>query len=78
MTMYMPVRFRRGIVGETQRSVHLVPTPVGDMPIVLVALCDTQFGPGQAELLDGLRGMPCVRCEVEAIAQQPLAQIEGG
>lgn len=71
----MPVRFRRGVVGETKRTTHLVPVPVGDMPIVLVALCGTEFGPEQADLLDGIRGMPCEHCEVEAIARQPLRKI---
>lgn len=79
MTAYLSVRFRRGIVGETKRVVHLVPIPIGDNPpAVLVAICGTQFGPEQADLLDELRGMPCVRCEVEAIAREPVArQIDG-
>jgi hypothetical protein len=79
MTDYLSVRFRRGVVGETKRTVHLVPVPTGDtMPPVLVAICGTEFGPEKADLLDGLRGMPCVHCEVEAIARQPLAkQIDG-
>lgn len=70
MTLYLSVRYRRGIVGETHRSVHLVPMPVGDVPTVLVSLCDTKFGPDQAELLHGIRGMPCVACEVLAASRQ--------
>jgi len=79
VTAYLPVRFRRGIVGETKRVVHLVPIPIGDSPpAVLVAICGTQFRPKQADLLDELRGMPCVHCEVEAIAREPVArQIDG-
>ncbi|WP_326950923.1 hypothetical protein OG439_20250 [Amycolatopsis sp. NBC_01307] len=55
MTPLMFIRFRRGIVGETRRSVHLVPAPDGGLATQdmgeLVALCGQNFLPDQAELL---------------------------
>lgn len=57
------VRLRRGVVGETKRTCHLVPTPNGDaMPETLIALCGEVIKPGTAELLDTPSGMPCVGC----------------
>nr|WP_307796374.1 hypothetical protein [Amycolatopsis sp. 195334CR] len=56
----MIVRLRRGIVGETRRVCHLVPASAGSTE--LSALCGEVIQPGQADLLDGLRGMPCDRC----------------
>lgn len=57
----MIVRLRRGIVGETRRVCHLVPASLPD-PAELTALCGEVIQPGQADLLDGLRGMPCDQC----------------
>jgi hypothetical protein len=63
----VPVRLRRGVVGETQRTCHLVPVPnVGTLPAVLTALCEQQFVPGQTEQLAKLCAMPCVACLVLA------------
>lgn len=57
------VRLRRGVVGETQRTCHLVPTPPDDtVPPSLVAYCGLVIQPGTAELLSAPDGMPCVGC----------------
>ncbi|MGO1049302.1 hypothetical protein [Crossiella sp. CA198] len=57
------VRFRRGVVGESLRSCHLVPLPRGgDLPDVLTAYCGTRIERGQAEMLTRLAGMPCELC----------------
>jgi hypothetical protein len=64
------VRFRRGVVGEARRSVHLVtlpravgkPSSIGEFAGVLTALCGQTFSPGEAEVLPGLGGMPCGNC----------------
>ncbi|MEQ0564039.1 hypothetical protein ABJI51_33580 [Amycolatopsis sp. NEAU-NG30] len=56
------VRLRRGVVGESRRVCHLIPVPDGPVPAHLTALCGEAIFPGEAEVLDGLRGMPCHAC----------------
>lgn len=57
------VRLRRGVVGESRRVCHLIPVPApGAVPEYLAALCGESIFPGEAEVLDGLRGMPCHAC----------------
>ncbi|MBP2182588.1 hypothetical protein [Amycolatopsis magusensis] len=59
----MVVRLLRGVVGETRRVAHLVPAHLDSaLPSELEALCGELLQAGQAELLPGLRGMPCDRC----------------
>lgn len=61
------VRFLPGVIGESRRTVHVVPAPDGGaMPAVLTAYCGQTFGPGQAEHLDGPAGAPCERCFLTA------------
>jgi hypothetical protein len=53
----------RGTVGETRRVVHVFPVPPdGARPARVSALCGSEFGPGELELLDKPSGMPCVSC----------------
>lgn len=76
MTTYLPVRFRRGVVGETQRSCHLVPVPAADaVPEFLIALCGQKFGPGTADLLQVFTGMPCERCVALSAASVSAAEL---
>ena len=67
------VRKRAGVVGETQRTCHLVPVPDGPMPddampdddgtpLALTAYCGELIHRGEAELLAEPSGMPCVGC----------------
>lgn len=75
------VRFRKGIVGETRRVVHLVPLPrdyfggedlaVTASVTALAALCGQLFRPGEAEQLNEPRGMPCGQCLTEAACAVP-------
>jgi hypothetical protein len=61
------VRLRRGVVGETQRTSHIVPAPkAGGIPDVLTAYCGMTIAPGAAELLNAPAGMPCVLCLASA------------
>ncbi|SEC71773.1 hypothetical protein [Amycolatopsis tolypomycina] len=60
------VRLRRGVVGESRRVCHLIPVPAGPVPDRLMALCGESICPGDAEVLDGLRGMPCHVCLVRS------------
>lgn len=58
------VRYIPGLVGESQRSVHLVlqPDHVDFQAGKLTALCGATFGPGELDLLDRFTGMPCNKC----------------
>ncbi|MEU0883542.1 hypothetical protein ABZ345_33470 [Lentzea sp. NPDC005914] len=57
------VRKRAGVVGETQRTCHLVPMPDDDCtPLALTAYCGELIHRGEAELLTQPSGMPCVGC----------------
>jgi hypothetical protein len=58
------VRKRAGVVGETQRTCHLVPVPDDDgrTPLALTAYCGELIHRGEAELLTQPSGMPCVGC----------------
>jgi hypothetical protein len=72
VTAMWPVRFKPGVVGESRRTCHLVPVPKAGMaPDALVALCGQRFAPGQAALLDGLSGMPCIGCVALSISSAP-------
>lgn len=60
------VRLRRGVVGESRRVCHLIPVPAGPVSGHLTALCGEAIFPAEAEVLDGLRGMPCHACLMES------------
>ncbi|MCU1687049.1 MAG: hypothetical protein JWQ81_7788 [Amycolatopsis sp.] len=52
-----------GTVGETRRVVHVFPFPAdGATSDRVTALCGDDFIPGELELLDVPRGMPCEQC----------------
>lgn len=76
MIGYLPVRYRRGVVGETKRCCHLVPAPETDaVPEALIALCGQKFAPGTCDLLEIFTGMPCTVCVALAAAQAPVGEI---
>jgi hypothetical protein len=56
------VRFKPGVVGESRRTIHVVPIPNGEVPIELTALCGQVFTPGAAERVNSPLGMPCDIC----------------
>jgi len=56
------VRLRAGVVGETRRSVHVVPYSSLGRGGVMVAYCGLPIVPIFAEFLDGFQGMPCELC----------------
>jgi hypothetical protein len=70
------VRYRRGLVGESKRVVHIVPVPDSTDITRLTAYCGQLFNPGEAELV-GEQGMPCVTCL--ATAPVPgMGQLDSG
>lgn len=69
------VRYRSGVVGETARTVHLVPLPAaGPQSDTTVALCGARLQPEQIEMMNPGEGMPCTGCALRhtAISQTPL------
>jgi hypothetical protein len=55
------------VVGEADRVCHLVPVPDSPtMPEFLVAYCGLRIGPGAAEVLPSMAGMPCEPCLVRS------------
>ncbi|MFF1611418.1 hypothetical protein ACFVYA_26850 [Amycolatopsis sp. NPDC058278] len=72
------VRLRRGVVGESRRVCHLIPVPAGPVPAHLTALCGESIFPGEAEVLDGLRGMPCHACLVRSAPPGPGLLADAG
>src|SRR5205085_9829469 len=60
------VRLRPGVVGESRRSVHIVPFSGAETDGVLVAYCGMPIVGVLAELLEDVRGMPCELCLVRA------------
>lgn len=67
------VRLRAGVVGESRRSVHVVPFPLRERGDVLVAYCGLPIVPVLAEYLDEVRGMPCELCLARATGLKSVA-----
>jgi hypothetical protein len=65
------VRFKRGIVGESRRTVHIVPTPSYPEITALKAHCGQEFRADQAELVGKGQGMPCEWCLSRAPVPEP-------
>ena len=72
------VRLRAGVVGESRRTVHVVPFPVRETDDVLVAYCGLPIVPVLAEYLDGMHGMPCEVCLARATRGRPGTAIGAG
>jgi hypothetical protein len=68
------VRYRRGIVGETSRTVHVVelPTAVPGAGVVS-ALCGAVLTSGELEAVALGAGMPSMACVFRAMDNDPPA-----
>ena len=62
----MLVRFRSGVVGESRRLVHIASVPGNTGRPFLTVYCGHEFSPGEAELVDGPGGLPCLACLMKA------------
>lgn len=67
----MLVRYRPGVVGETARTVHLVPLPVGGPAGAVAALCGTLLRREDVEPVTPGQGMPCTLCVLSRVADGP-------
>ncbi|HEY0499494.1 MAG TPA: hypothetical protein VGD48_27360 [Kutzneria sp.] len=64
--------------GERERCCHLFPVPLpGSVPKMLHAYCGATITPGQAELLDRPKGMPCVTCILLSPAEGDAQHVNG-
>jgi hypothetical protein len=73
------VRLKRGVVGESRRTVHVVRLPQGnEVSDTLTAYCGEQIDPGKAEMLPELTGMPCNRCLLNASTPHAGELLPGG
>ena len=67
------VRYRRGVVGETFRTVHVV-TLSGRQGGVVGARCGAMLMPGDLEVIALGEGMPCLTCVLHCVADATLAE----
>ncbi|MGH3692675.1 MAG: hypothetical protein ACRDRX_01495 [Pseudonocardiaceae bacterium] len=72
------VRYRHGVVGETARSVHLVPLSTGVRASAVRALCGTVLMLAEMDTVTPGEGMPCTACvldrmSVVAAEEEPLS-----
>jgi hypothetical protein len=65
------VRYRPGVAGETARTVHLVPLPIGDPAGTVTALCETLLRREDVEPVTPGQGMPCMVCIFNHVAGGP-------
>lgn len=75
----MLVRVLPGLIGESQRVVHVVPAAAGlASPQTLKAYCGMFLDAGQVELLERITGMPCDQCVLKAPLGQPEPSVLSG
>jgi hypothetical protein len=72
------VRLRAGVVGETRRSVHVVPFSAASRDGVMVAYCGLPIVPFFAEYLETLQGMPCELCVARAAMKDSFRSLSDG
>jgi hypothetical protein len=65
------VRYRPGVVGETARTVHLIPLPIGSPSEAVTALCETLLRLEDVEPVTPGQGMPCMVCVLSHVAGGP-------
>jgi hypothetical protein len=67
----MLVRYRPGVVGETARTVHLIPLPVNGWTGAGNALCGALLHPQEIETVNPGQGMPCTACLITHVTATP-------
>lgn len=71
----MLVRYRTGVIGQTARTVHLVPMPHQSEAAVLGALCGALVSLAAIETVAAGEGVPCAACVVNHVsATAPIAE----
>ncbi len=73
------VRYRPGVVGETARTVHVVPLPTHGQAGAVGALCGAALSLDNIETVTPGQGMPCTLCLVtQALATSPTGEPPAG
>lgn len=67
------VRYRPGLVGETARTVHVVPLPTDSQAGAVGALCGAALMLGDLETVTPGEGMPCTVCVVTHVTGTAVA-----
>ncbi|HKR51963.1 MAG TPA: hypothetical protein VJT72_20775 [Pseudonocardiaceae bacterium] len=71
----MLVRYRPGVIGETARTVHVIPLPTGEQAGAVSTLCGTTLMHGDIEIVGAGEGMPCTLCVVnQALGTAPAGE----
>jgi hypothetical protein len=70
------VRYRRGVVGESSRTVHAVTLPTGGPVNMVGARCGAVLMPGDIETVALGEGMPCIACVLRCAAAADAAVTE--
>ncbi len=69
------VRYRPGVVGETARTVHVVPLPTNDQANTVSAVCGAALRLEDLETVNPGEGMPCTGCLLtHVMSTTPAAQ----
>lgn len=69
------VRYRPGVIGETARTVHVVPLPTDERASVVGALCGAALMVHDIEIVTLGEGMPCTMCVVtQALGTVPTGE----
>jgi hypothetical protein len=75
----MLVRYRPGVVGQSAREVHLVPTPDGRVAGTVGTLCGALLSLEKIETLSCGQGMPCMMCALHHLsATAPVVEPPAG
>lgn len=70
-------RYRRGLAGETSRTVHVVALPTVVRTDVVSALCGAVLMPSGLEAVAPGEGMPCIACILHCVTQAEEAPSSG-
>nr|ASV46838.1 hypothetical protein [uncultured bacterium] len=72
------VRYRPGVVGETARTVHMVPLPTDQRVGALSALCGAALTLHDIEIITLGEGMPCTVCMINQVTSTTPTRLMDG
>lgn len=72
------VRYRRGVVGETARCVHVVPLATGNRAGAVRALCGAVLPLAEMDTVAAGEGMPCMACVLDRMSGAEEEPSAGG
>jgi len=72
------VRYRPGVVGETARTVHMVPLPTDQRVGAVSALCGAALTLHNIEIITPGEGMPCTVCVINQVTSTTPTRLMDG